>query len=77
MPVATHRVDHDEWASGRTLAEIDLRAATGASILAIQSGSTYSMSPSADQPIKAGDVLYLTGDDSDIMLARNRLRGGA
>jgi len=77
MPVATHRIEHDEWAVGRSLAEVDLRAATGASILAIQSGSTYEMSLSGDHLIKAGDVLYITGDDSDVILARNRLRTGA
>lgn len=76
MPVATHRVADDEWAVGRSVAEVNLRAATGASILAVQSGERFTRTPSADWQIKAGDVLYLTGDDSDIALGRERLRFG-
>jgi monovalent cation:H+ antiporter-2, CPA2 family len=76
MPVATHRVGEEEWAAGRSVAEINLRAATGASILAVQSGERFTRSPPSDWVIKAGDVLYLTGDDSDITLGRERLRSG-
>lgn len=76
MPVATHRVDEDDWAAGRSLAEVNLRAATGASILAVQSGDSYATSPAADRRISAGDILYLTGDDSDIALSRERLKSG-
>jgi K+:H+ antiporter len=76
MPVATHKVEAGEWAVGRALTEIDLRAATGSSILAIQSGITYTTSPAADTRIQAGDVLYLLGDDSDVALARHRIATG-
>ncbi len=76
MPIATHRVGDEDWAVGRSLAEVDLRAATGASILAVQSGDSYATSPTAERRIHAGDVLYLTGDDSDIVLGRERLKSG-
>ena len=77
MPVSSHRVDSGHWAIGRTLAEISLRARTGATILAIQRGAHYHTSPSPDDRIEDADVLYLVGDDSDIMLARQRLSEGA
>ena len=76
MPVATHRVDAGQWAIGRSLAEIDLRARTGASVLAIRRGEQYTTSPADDERIAEGDVLYLLGDESDITLARHQLAGG-
>ena len=76
IPIATHRVEDGQWAVGRSLAEIDLRARTGASILAIQSGQRYTTSPAADVKIDGGDVLYLLGDESDIVLARKHLAEG-
>jgi len=76
IPIATHRVEEGHWAVGRSLAEIDLRARTGASVLAIQSGQRYTTSPAADVKIDGGDVLYLLGDESDIVLARKHLAEG-
>ena len=74
-PVATHALDAADWAVGRTLAEVNLRADTGALVIAVQQGGRYTTSPSADLKLAANDVLYLLGDDSDIMLARRRLTG--
>jgi len=76
MPIGTHQVGAEDWAVGRSLADIDLRNATGASVLAIQTGGTYLTSPPADTRIQAGDVLYLVGDDSDVALARQRVTTG-
>ena len=76
MPIATHKVEDGHWAVGRSLAEIDLRAQTGASVLAIQSGQRYTTSPTADVRLVAGDNLYLLGDESDIVLARKHLAEG-
>lgn len=76
MAVSTHRVDHGQWAIGRTVAELNLRADTGASILAIQREDRYITALSPDEAIESGDVLYLTGDDSDVLLARHRLEQG-
>jgi CPA2 family monovalent cation:H+ antiporter-2 len=76
MPVSTYRVEDGQWAVGKSLAELNLRAHTGASILAIQRGDRYLTSLSSDERIKAGDVLYLVGDESDILLAGRRITEG-
>jgi K+:H+ antiporter len=72
-PVATHRMHEGEWAVGKTLAEVNLRAETGALVLAVQKSGRHITSPPADLTLAEGDVLYLVGDESDILLARNRL----
>ena len=72
-PVASHQLGANDWATGRTLAEINLRAETGALIIAVQKGDRYITSPAADLALAPGDVLYLVGDDSDILLARRHL----
>lgn len=74
-PVATHALSQGDWAVGRTLADANLRAETGATVIAVQQGGRYTTSPQADLRLAVGDVLYLLGDDSDIMLARRRLSG--
>jgi CPA2 family monovalent cation:H+ antiporter-2 len=76
MPVSSHRVEAGQWAIGRTVAELDLRALAGASILAIQRRDRYITTLSPDEGIESGDVLYLTGDDRDVVLARRRLEDG-
>ena len=76
MPVATHRLEPGHWAIGRSLSEINLRALTGASVLAIQSGTGSTAVLAPDRKLREGDVLYLVGDDSDVMLARARLAEG-
>ena len=76
MPVSSHRVDAGQWAIGRTVAELNLRAQAGTSILAIQRRDRYLTTLSPDEAIESGDVLYLTGDDRDVILARRRLEEG-
>ncbi|MGE3843417.1 MAG: cation:proton antiporter [Vicinamibacterales bacterium] len=75
-PVATHRLDVGHWAVGRTLGSIELRAVTGATVLAIQVGEQYVTNPTAGQDLQAGSVLFLMGDESDILLARSLLTDG-
>ncbi|HEY7500398.1 MAG TPA: cation:proton antiporter [Vicinamibacterales bacterium] len=75
-PVATHQLHAGEWAVGRTLADVNLRAETGALVIAVQHGGRHVTSPSADFTLNEGDVLYLVGDESDIMLARRHLASG-
>jgi monovalent cation:H+ antiporter-2, CPA2 family len=77
MPVSSHRMEAGQWAIGRTVAELNLRAQAGASILAIQRKDRYITTLSPDEGIESGDVLYLTGGDRDVMLARRRLQDGA
>jgi monovalent cation:H+ antiporter-2, CPA2 family len=74
-PVASHQLGKAEWAVGRTLAEVNLRAETGALIIAVETNGRHVTSPPADLRLAEGDVLYLMGDDSDVMLARRRLAG--
>lgn len=75
-PVATHQLHEGEWAIGRTLAELNLRADTGALVIAVQKQGRHITSPAADLRLDAGDVLYVMGDESDVLLARQRLTGG-
>jgi monovalent cation:H+ antiporter-2, CPA2 family len=75
-PVATHRLHAGEWAVGRSLSEVNLRAETNALVIAVQQGERYITSPAADLRLREGDVLYLLGDESDVMLARRHLAGG-
>jgi CPA2 family monovalent cation:H+ antiporter-2 len=76
LPVATHKLEAGHWAVGRTLAETNLRADTGTTVLAIQTGAEYAAVLSPDRTLLADDILYLVGDDSDILLARARLATG-
>jgi CPA2 family monovalent cation:H+ antiporter-2 len=75
-PVATHQLREGDWALGRSLAEINLRAVTGVSILAVRRNGQAQTSPPPDMTLGAGDVLYLLGDESDVLLARARLTQG-
>jgi monovalent cation:H+ antiporter-2, CPA2 family len=75
IPVASHKLGEAEWASGKTLADVNLRAETGALVIAVEKNGRHITSPPADLRLEAGDVLYLMGDDSDVMLARRRLAG--
>jgi CPA2 family monovalent cation:H+ antiporter-2 len=72
-PVATHQLHRGEWAVGRTLAEVNLRAETGALVIAVQKNGRHITSPPADLRLSEGDVLYLMGDESDVLLARRHL----
>lgn len=72
-PVASHALQPGDWAVGRTLAELNLRAETGALVLALMHAGRYVTSPAPDVRLSEGDVLYLVGDASDIMLARERI----
>jgi monovalent cation:H+ antiporter-2, CPA2 family len=72
-PVASHQLGDGEWAVGRTLADVNLRAETGALVIAVRKNGRHITSPPADLELAAGDVLYLMGDESDILLARQRL----
>jgi CPA2 family monovalent cation:H+ antiporter-2 len=75
MPVSTHRIEPRHWGRGRTISELNLRANTNASVIAIQRADRYITALSPDERLQEGDVLFLVGDESDIMLARNLLTG--
>jgi CPA2 family monovalent cation:H+ antiporter-2 len=76
-PVSTHRMESNHWGKGRSISEVNLRANTHASVIAIQRGNKYITAPSPSDTLQEGDVLYLVGDESDVLLARELLTTGA
>ncbi|MBS1118923.1 MAG: potassium/proton antiporter rosb [Deltaproteobacteria bacterium] len=55
---------------GRSLAKLNLRARTGASVLAIGRGDHGMASPSPTEPLQAGDVLAIAGSDAAVAAVR-------
>jgi K+/H+ antiporter YhaU regulatory subunit KhtT len=62
---------------GRTLGAIDLRADTGATILAIRRSGRTITSPAADVELAAEDDLYIMGDEAHVRVAQARLERGS
>ncbi|XXF78052.1 cation:proton antiporter [Myxococcaceae bacterium GXIMD 01537] len=60
-------------AVGRTLAELNLRGLTGATVLAIQRGEEGVSIPSAQEVLRTGDVLALAGTHEAVEAARSLL----
>ena len=48
---------------GKTLKELNVRAKLGVNIIAVESGKTTNVSPSADYQILSGDILVVLGDN--------------
>jgi CPA2 family monovalent cation:H+ antiporter-2 len=65
------------FAVSKTLAEINLRAETGASVVAIQHyGADVTALPTGREVLSAGDVLALVGTPPAVESARRVLRRG-
>lgn len=66
------------FAVGKSLASLDLRARSGATVLAIARGGAGGgmASPSPTEPLRAGDVLALAGSVEAIQTARDILENG-
>jgi CPA2 family monovalent cation:H+ antiporter-2 len=60
-------------AVGQSLAQLDLRARTGATVLAIGRVEHGLASPAPDEALRAGDTLALAGSDDAIIAARAML----
>ena len=58
------------------MSAIDLRKRTRATVLAVQRNGVYVTPVAPDEIVAFGDVLYLVGDESDILLARRLLTSG-
>jgi CPA2 family monovalent cation:H+ antiporter-2 len=58
---------------GKTLKALNLRALTGATVIAIDRGAGDVVYPNADDTIEAGDVLVLTGTKDAVAAARELL----
>ncbi|WP_395854947.1 cation:proton antiporter regulatory subunit [Cystobacter fuscus] len=71
------RLDSGSAAVGRTLAELNLRGMTGATVLAIRRGEDKVVVPTADEQLREGDVLALAGTHEAIDSARAVLSGSA
>ncbi len=67
-------LDVTSVAVGRTLAELNLRGITGATVIAIKREGR-SVVPSANEVLEAGDVLALAGTQESIKAARVLLKG--
>ncbi len=63
----------DSRAVGKTLAELNLRGLTGASVIAIQRGSEGVVVPTGHETLRAGDVLALAGTEEACDSARAML----
>jgi CPA2 family monovalent cation:H+ antiporter-2 len=67
-------IPDDAWTVGRSLGELDLRRATGATVLAIRRASSVQGNPPATTTIEAGDRLVLMADGECEARARELLR---
>jgi monovalent cation:H+ antiporter-2, CPA2 family len=72
---ATVRMGANGGSVGRTLKDLDLRAQTGATVIAIERGETDLVYPTADQVLQPNDLLVLTGTEEAVALARDILMG--
>jgi CPA2 family monovalent cation:H+ antiporter-2 len=59
-------VTHESIAAGRTLLELDLRAKTGANLIAVVRGDRPIISPSSDFRLEEADTLVLVGTHASI-----------
>lgn len=73
----TYRVGADAPVVGRALHEIDLRARTGATLLAVQRGSRLTTVPAVDFRFEADDLLVLAGNSRQIADALRLFAGTA
>jgi len=70
------RLESRSAATGRTLAELNLRGLTGATVLAITRAEGSVVVPSADDVLREGDVLALAGTREAIEQARLLVQQG-
>ncbi|GMV92061.1 MAG: hypothetical protein AMXMBFR82_18390 [Candidatus Hydrogenedentota bacterium] len=70
----THYVTADSHAVGKTIAELNLRAVTGASIIAAVRNGTPLTNPAPDYVMQAGDVLVLVGAHVQLEGAKSLLQ---
>ena len=71
--LATIEIRAGSVAVGRSLADLDVRARTGATVLAVSRGASGIATPSPTEPLHAGDVLAMAGSDEAIAAARELL----
>ena len=64
------------WIAGRTLTEAQLRARTGATLVAVSRGKATAVHPAPEDVIEVGDVVCLVGSALQISAARELLEAG-
>ena len=69
-------LDANAPAVGRSLAELNLRARTGATVLAIARGDGGFATPEPNEPLRVGDVIALAGSEDAIASARAAVTSG-
>jgi CPA2 family monovalent cation:H+ antiporter-2 len=67
------RLEATSPAVGKTLAELNLRGLTGATVLAIQRGEEGVSFPTAQEVLRPGDVLALAGTHDAVEAAKGLL----
>ncbi len=74
--VTRFRIPPDAHAVGRCLAELELRARTGATVLAIRRGDSEAILPTAREPFQAGDLVAIVGSADAVRKAEGLLVAG-
>jgi CPA2 family monovalent cation:H+ antiporter-2 len=74
-PVAM-RVEEGCAAADHTLAELDLRGLTGATVLAVMRGDEKTVSPRGDTALQAGDIIAVAGTHAAVDAVRDVMRAG-
>ena len=74
--VEIHTLLAGSWAVGRTLRELELRALTGASVIALMQDGDVQSSPDPDHPLRERDTMILIGSLDQISLACHLLDQG-
>ncbi|EKD42749.1 MAG: Cation:proton antiporter, partial [uncultured bacterium] len=72
-PVFSIRLNPGSPAIGRSLAELNFRSMTGASIIAITRGKEGVVVPTGAEKLQQGDVLAITGTEEAMRSSRNLL----
>ena len=70
---ATERLQASDPCIGQTLAQLNLRGLTGATVLAIQRGAEGIAAPGALAVLQPGDTLVLTGSEQSLKSAHRLL----
>jgi CPA2 family monovalent cation:H+ antiporter-2 len=76
LEVESLPVRDGDWIMGRTLAEAELRARAGATLVAVSRGEATAVHPSPHDVFAVGDVVCLVGDPGQITAARRLLASG-
>jgi CPA2 family monovalent cation:H+ antiporter-2 len=72
---STYFINEDNYHKGKTLEQLNLRAKTDATIIAIVRGNRTISNPSAKDIIESNDTLVITGTHKSVDLAFSLLDG--